>query len=142
MLLSEVFNMPYPWKVTEQDVDYFQAEFDVKEDNVKYAVDISESNLNVHEWNVEFSRIEMGNPHPEFDTTGTGDQQRIFATVIDIVKAFMKLPDIDPVHMLYFTAKEPSRMKLYQRLARTLLPDWKMNVDGKKIVLYHPKLFS
>jgi len=48
-----------------------------------------------------------------YDLTKTGDSFRIMATVIDILKAFIK---IETPGEITFSAKEPSRRQLYGRL--------------------------
>lgn len=61
--------------------------------------------------------------------TGTGDQQRVFATVIAIIKKFVKStkPDI-----MYFTADEPSRRKLYSALTKKLASGLGYKIDTNK----------
>lgn len=79
-------------------------------------------------WQITFG-LEIDNDpddyHEEIFDTG-GQQIKVFASVIDIVRDFVKRKQPD---ILFFTAKEPSRIKLYNRLATRLA---KM-MDGKVV---------
>jgi hypothetical protein len=54
------------------------------------------------------------NPNMKRELTGTGNQYAIFSTVIEIIDDFLRRAK--NVDYLYFSAKEPSRQKLYDRL--------------------------
>jgi hypothetical protein len=55
--------------------------------------------------------------------TGTGDQHTVFATIVEVLRTLIK---VYPIENISFTAKEPSRQKLYKTMVRKLLPDWKV----------------
>lgn len=59
--------------------------------------------------------------------TGTGNAQKVFATVIAITRELMSKLDVE---MVAFSADEENRKRLYIRLLKTLLPDWKIDHDG------------
>lgn len=66
--------------------------------------------------------------------TGTGDEVRVFATVIDIVRDFVKNHHV--IALTFAAAdKEPSRVKLYNRMAKNasrVFPSEKFKFkDGK-----------
>jgi hypothetical protein len=71
-------------------------------------------------WELAFAR------NLSFDITGGGNALEIFGTVNDILKDFIKRKD--PEHV-FFTAKEPSRKKLYKTLVRKLAPKLNMRYD-------------
>lgn len=48
---------------------------------------------------------------------GTGNQGKVFSTVLSAIKEFVK--NIKPEY-IYFTASEPSRIKLYKRILKPL----------------------
>ena len=74
----------------------------------------------------QLSEIEVGFSHldPERDQesvgiTGTGDAYRVFATVRDILSQYIQ-SDTPPAHITFSgKSSEPSRVNLYQRIART-----------------------
>lgn len=60
------------------------------------------------------------------EITGRGDSFKVFATVADIVREFMSKRSPS---MLVFTAEEPSRIKLYARLAKNLASELGANLS-------------
>jgi len=54
-----------------------------------------------------------------FGIIGTGNQGKVFSTVLDLLKKFAK--NIKP-QKIAFTADEPSRMKLYKRMVTKFAP--------------------
>jgi hypothetical protein len=70
-------------------------------------------------WQIVFG-LEIGGDEDSYreDIFNTGGQHiKVFASVIDIVRDFVKRKQPD---ILFFTAEEPSRVKLYNRLAKQL----------------------
>lgn len=61
---------------------------------------------------IEFKR---GGTH---ELTGNGDAERVFATVLTVIKYY--LSDIDKPKYIFFHAKEPSRIRLYKALVRRM----------------------
>lgn len=139
MILAELFNDPYKWFWVDNYEDEFTAKFEVDDGSsyvvIGYIKDPSPPDV----WYIEFSRIEAGVEHYEHGITNTGDQLKIFATIIEILQSFL-LERKDELFMISFSAKEPSRRKLYQRIINTLFSDWKQKVDGSQFLLYHPGL--
>ena len=70
----------------------------------------SETEWSKHPYSIEFS---VGD---DFEMTGGGEVSTIFATVIEIVKAFIQKQRT--LVALYFTAEEQSRAKMYDTLAK------------------------
>jgi hypothetical protein len=72
------------------------------------------SGLEIGGWfEVEFALV--GGDGPNVGITGTGDQFKIFATVMDVLRDFIKSQAPDRVT---FEAKEKSRFDLYKALIR------------------------
>lgn len=77
-------------------------------------------------WEVSFDLIRNGKSTQSI--TGTGDAARVFATVIYGIKKW--LHDVQP-HSFSLSAREPSRVKLYDRMLRMLPKQWVVdNYDG------------
>lgn len=53
----------------------------------------------------------------KFAVMGTRGEFHVFATVIDILKAFVRIRTDEPIT---FTAKEPSRQRLYDTILRRI----------------------
>ncbi len=138
MLLYEVFDQPYQWEYVERDPMFFEAAFTVT-DGSKYYVYGQDKGSISPEWNIGFYRVESGNSTHNYKITNTGDQQRIFATVIDVLREFIGAVNQNGIKTFYFEAKEPSRLRLYKRLVATLLPSWKTDVEDNIIKVVNPK---
>lgn len=141
MLLQEVFNQPYKWEWRMNKDDVAKAAF-YAADGTPYVfvASILDTELEgVDTWDIEFYRLEDGeyNQENRYDITDTGDQFKILSTITDITKSFVEQYQ---VRSMLFSAKEPSRMKLYKRMVRTLLPNWIVEYDIGSIAVYHPSL--
>ena len=143
MLLNEVFNAPYKWNWTTTDRRYIQATFYDK-DNTPYvftaiATDIAPMDQaeELTTWEIDFARRVKDGSSYDWGITNTGDQHRILATIIDIIRKFIKARK---VISLMFSAKESSRAKLYQPIVKVLLPDWFYDDTNSfsRTVIYHP----
>ena len=83
---------------------------------------------------IEFKSTKQTRDFLGFEVTGTGDARKVFATVIDIVKKYVD--EHHPVE-ISFSAKEPSRIRLYDAFLKRLdreLPDY----EGKSGPGYEP----
>lgn len=120
--IKEIFNKPVKFERqssgTYNSTEY-QFEIDEKLYEVKfYDPDVAEF-PDSHEVIFVLTRV-GGDRVRGFDTekiTGTGDSIAVFSTVANILKDFIQnyKPDI-----LYFAAKEQSRIKLYKKLSKKL----------------------
>jgi len=140
MLLIEVFNQHYKWKWKENNDKVVKAMFYTNDNTLYYFVAaIMNTDNDIPTWDVEFARMEEGkyNQINRYDITKTGDQYRILSTIIDITKQFIKEHN---VVCMYLSAEEPSRMKLYKRMVKTLLSNWITQYDIGGIAVYHPSL--
>ncbi len=139
MLINELFDQPTKWEVREQRPDYFDAKFTIGK--IPYIMRMSSyldsagNVLQPSEWNVEFY-ADLDMPSRErYGILKTGNQMQVFATVVDIMREFIKNYKPDE---LTFSANEPSRNKLYKRMIDTLLPDWEGSEEGNEIILVNP----
>ena len=92
---------------------------------IKYGMEA----LNYHE--ISFAMV---TPRGEeaYDLTYTGNQYKVFSTVIAIINNILN--SRHDIKVIYFVADEPSRQKLYQRMAQRLVnySQWKMVYQTKK----------
>lgn len=115
--INELFDKPVKWIIVRNMKDDFQAYFQT-DTYKRYVFDaMLESGLE-EIWNIQFAMKNPNDPHERFwDITGSGDEIKVFATVVDIFKAFVA--HYKP-QVFYFAAKEPSRQKLYDRFAKII----------------------
>lgn len=119
--LTELFQNKLEWKWTEIETLYSKAEVDLPDERPLDIYFEKHSNHSIP------SEIILDHPqiknealwHIVFDVdrnlgiTGSGQAFIILSVVIDIINDFVR--KVDP-KVLYFTSKEPSRVKLYTRL--------------------------
>ena len=107
LTFCESLDTPFPFHWTRRDDDYWQATFSLPTGE-QYVLDIVE---NDGEWETAF--LHKGK-RDTFGIVGDTKQEfRIFATVVAGIKDFLKTMRVSELH---FTAKEPSRVRLYRRL--------------------------
>lgn len=79
-------------------------------------------------WEIQFRLIRNPDQDPDnldlFGTTGTGNSPEVFSTAVDITRAFLQEYGLDQVEEIFFNAKEDSRIGLYARMIKRLLPNW------------------
>jgi hypothetical protein len=94
---------------------------------------------NPTKWEIQFRLIRKPDVDPDeldlFGKTGTGNSAEVMSTTVDITRAFLKEYGLDRVEEITFNAKEDSRIGLYAKMIKRLLPDWdlyskKDPVDG------------
>jgi hypothetical protein len=131
MILNELFDTAARYQLTDDGTGYFN--INGKAFVVDFAVEPDKS--------VEVSfmlrdgEYKGGTPKYTHTATGTGDELVVFSTVIAIIREYLKRT---PTHKIVFTSKtsEPSRVKLYDRMARTLVPGWQLStrfISGEKM---------
>jgi hypothetical protein len=137
--INEAFDRPYKWKKKSNSSDIVKYTFDTSDKRNFVVTMINEEYLGA--WEISF--VTSGS----FAPTGEGDQFRIFATVIDCIKDFIK--NKDPEAFMFFAdAKErkgdapSSRMKLYDRMVKRFANDIKYmvsveEVDGEKVYQFY-----
>ena len=137
--LTELFKPTGNWEWTFQGSEEVSAEFKVgKNVYVFYAYTSDPIEAN---WDVEFKMDTVDSDVPRekrFALTGTGNSAEVFANVVDIMRSFLTKYK-DRVDVLTFSASEPSRKKLYQRMVQRLLPAWELSVEGNDFIARKPK---
>lgn len=82
--------------------------------DVKYRIDFDPAGpAEFDDWSVVFAAVNGKNL--DAGITKTGNEIRVFTTVINIIEKFVKQNKTDT---LIFTAKEPSRVALYRKMAK------------------------
>ena len=86
---------------------------------------------NTKKWEIQFRLIRKPDTDPDdlnlFGTTGTGSSAEVMSTAVDITRAFLKDYGLDRVEEITFNAKEDSRIGLYAKMIKRLLPDWDLH---------------
>ena len=112
MKLLEVLNKPAEWKWFLKAPREWKALFTI--DDNKYVFQAETSDM--ERWQITFEiRGAGGKPH---DISKTGNEFKVFATVAEILNEYLK--KVKP-EIFWFTAKEPSRAKLYDRFAKLIV---------------------
>jgi hypothetical protein len=144
--LLESLRNPYPWRLSYSNTNEYEASF-MTAGMVSYVVhfDLINSVLNKYsvyelafmidqdDWadKVLAQKISTG----PFGVAGTGDAFRVFATVIDILRAFIKKYNPQRIE---FNAEEASRAKLYDRLIKlvaTEIPGYRGTSSGRNYTI-------
>lgn len=116
MLLVELFKPGskqriIPWKRDKRKEKLSEYTFPFDDGNYHVIFELRINNS----WDIDFGYISPTHEYSQ-DIIGTeGSEIAIFATIIDIVHTFIK--DRNPTSFT-FTAEEPSRQKLYRRIAK------------------------
>ncbi len=121
MKLQELFNTSVEifWKKNSRNL--WIATFSINDKSYEFSAVNDETD---DDWNVEFY---LENSHTiKNDVTGTGDELVVFSTVLKILDKFIKDKDYPNIE---FSAKEPSRKKLYDRMIRTLSSKYGYRLD-------------
>jgi ribosomal protein S18 acetylase RimI-like enzyme len=83
---------------------------------------------NPKKWEIQFRLIRKPDTDPDdldlFGTTGTGNSAEVMSTAVDITRAFLQKYGLDNVEEITFNAKEDSRIGLYAKMIKRLLPNW------------------
>jgi hypothetical protein len=79
-------------------------------------------------WQIFFG-IEKGKKM-DVSITNTGNQNKVFAAVLKCLKIFLNKVKPDRI---FFTAKEPSRQKLYDRMSKLLTKMFPYKIDRQDI---------
>lgn len=128
MYITELFDQPsIKWKWDYKSVSEAEATFVVGD--IQYRFYAYTSSGAPTSWDVEF-RVEGGdNVSNRFGITGTGNAAIVMSTVVAILKEFLQIYK-NKVTKLTFSAKERSRIDLYARMVRRLLPTWTSSKQG------------
>lgn len=132
LVLLESLSQPYKWKIENQpprNKNYYIS-FQSLDRTVTVVIEPLESPNRVI-WNLAFSIDDY------YGLTSEGDEFRIFATVLDIIRWFIR--EVKPMFFEFSAEKKPtdnatqmnSREKLYHRLAQKYireLPEYKLDI--------------
>ena len=132
--LKELFDNPADWKYTHMYGQMIRAEFLIDNQLYVMSLDYAENN-NLFPgfpdimWELVFLRGD------ETGIQGTGSQFTVFSTVADFL---MDAVDKCQIDCVAFSAKEPSRVRLYTVFARKLEKDlgWKCLIDDSQVETY------
>ena len=127
--LNEVFNQPYSWSKIADDNQHKGYEFKTSA-GLKYRVSIGKEDESA--WVVNFSSYTRGGGF-SYDKTGTGDSIRVFATVLDIIKSFIRNNRVEAIVFVADGEDGPSRRRLYTALVNRYASE-----SGFKVVSIHP----
>lgn len=104
---------------------------------------------NPEKWEVQFRMLRKEDDPEDLDmfgTTGTGNAAEVMSIAVDITRQFLKEYG-DKVLELTFSAKENSRIALYAKMIKRLLPDWNLYqryhpTFGLEFHLTNPKAYE
>ena len=124
MKLQEVLDSKaYNWEVTFDENDFFKAYFDIYEDDSLMIFTGTLINKDAKPedqlWELGFSRKLPKTTRTTYDLWNDKDTSitlKIFSTIKDILVYFLNHKDVN----FRFIAKEPSRIKLYNRFAKEI----------------------
>ena len=154
--ITESFNRPYKYSFdgnnSREDYEYsFKTDNNVNytfsatlgfdyggtklEGLIKKKTDVS---LNYHDgyfnyFDIQFYIDAEENKRDNIGISGTGDAMRVLATVLVIMKDFLKREE---PQIIVFTADEKSRRKLYDRMIKVLSSKFKYKLIGTYSVSY------
>ena len=123
------------WKWRRQSSDEAFASFVVGDREYQWHAFSSEANP--AKWEIQF-RLIREKTDPDgldlFGQTGTGNSAQVLSTAVDITRAFLQTYGLDKVEEITFNAKEDSRINLYAKMIKRLLPNW--DLSSRKSLSY------
>jgi len=123
------------WKWRRQSSDEAFASFLVSDREYQWHAFSSEANP--AKWEIQF-RLMRSPIDPDgldlFGQTGTGNSAQVLSTAVDITRSFLQTYGLDKVEEITFNAKEDSRINLYVKMIRRLLPKW--DLSSRKSLSY------
>jgi ribosomal protein S18 acetylase RimI-like enzyme len=136
------------WKWRRQSSDEAFASFLVS--NREYQWHAFSSEANPAKWEIQF-RLMRSPIDPDgldlFGQTGTGNSAQVLSTAVDITRSFLQTYGLDKVEEITFNAKEDSRINLYVKMIRRLLPMWDLSSrkslsHGMQFTLTDPRAYD
>ena len=135
MLLQEVFNNKVDWEIVESSPELLQIVFFVDEYEYIFDAEYCDSK---DMWSIGFSQHQLDDEEDfaaKYSITGTGNQFVVFATIVDIMRYFIK--KYKPKEIWCY-AGESNRRKLYLRMFKQLLPTWGTKLRNGMIIINKP----
>ena len=124
------------WKWNRQSQEEAVANFTVGERKYVWSAYSHHQDDKPETWEIQFRLIREA-LDPEklslYGTTGTGNSAEVMSIVVDIMREFLE-DYSDNVQKIIFDAKENSRIGLYTRMVKRLIPNWDLEQD------YNPEL--
>ena len=123
MRLFELFAKPYTWEKLDDEEYGFETAAGKRYKTLIISESLPIEGLYQRAYWVEFGLVRFGGYRYKIEKTS--DAFNVFATVAAILKHH--LATAEPVNYIFFTASEPSRMKLYNafmKLVPKFLPGW------------------
>lgn len=127
MLLTELFIQPVEYRITQNALNNYQAEFQI--DGYYYIAAAMKDTVWPNEtplpnhfdkvWEIGFSTFEAETDEEFTEITNRGHAPTLFATVIAFVKDAVNTKNIKAIKIVAWN-HQPSRVKLYQRIVNTL----------------------
>lgn len=127
-IIAEVANNPYPVEVyqtnpyiviykftTDTGIDYYITMSHATRKNMKGAYLVFSAGKRIK--NKLIHAVKRNGISHNVSITGTGDQYRVLASVGEAIRQYIKF--YDP-QFIYFTAREPSRISLYNLITRRI----------------------
>ena len=136
------------WKWRRQSSDEAFASFIVGDR--EYQWHAFNSDANTTKWEIQF-RLMRVPADPDgldlFGQTGTGNSAQVLSTAVDITRAFLQAYGLDKVEEITFNAKEDSRIDLYAKMIKRLLPTWELSnrksqSHGMQFTLTDPRAYD
>lgn len=126
MLLIEVFDNPLKYEITTSGGASYVGDFDVGDTNYEFEAHQTSGGVDDPDYyTIEFTA--NTNNRTSQGITNTGNALQVFATIKAMVSEFIKLNNPEAI---LFTAKEPSRVKLYDRMAKLFVAiGFRLDVD-------------
>ena len=126
-ILTELLTSPRSWKVVVSNHYIYRAEFSAGDRMIR--VEFGRLSAVDDEWDSSFEERSPSSS-PTMALTGSGDEFKVFATVVAIYQEFLAT---HKVSALTFSAakRDRNRARLYERLARRLAGNsWNVTVDN------------
>lgn len=115
------------WKWRQRGSEEATADFTVGDRTYQWHAYSHVRAGNPTKWEMQFRLIRNQNDPDDLDlfgTTGTGNSAEVLSTAVDITRAFLEEYGLDKVEEITFSAKENSRIALYAKMIKRLLPSW------------------
>ncbi len=137
MKLFELFNNNTPYKWTDVEENYGNAEFTIGK--YKYGIIFEKIEQEYHlpeRWTISFVQIstdKRGYESTSIDMTGTGHEFEVMSTVRAIALEWFKN---HPTTCIEFTANTRRRQSLYSRMIKQIFPTWEIEKAGAHIIAH------
>lgn len=134
MYLRELFDKPVSYEWVKRDNESWDAEFDIGLVHYEFIAQV----VNPYADEDEEVEIEIEFFHrtargvPTHKVTGVGNEHMVFSTIVSIMHDVIlnMKPDV-----IIYSAIEPNRAKLYDRMLSRLLPGAKVEPHGDKYLV-------